>query len=51
MFIGMGLLDDPNGVKLTEEVFVDEMPDGYAFAGNTKKMTGAEVFAQFAPEA
>lgn len=50
MFIGMGLLDQPNGVTLTEEIFYDEKPDGYAFAGNTKKMTGAEVIAQFAPD-
>ncbi|MEL7256970.1 MAG: GFA family protein [Pseudomonadota bacterium] len=49
MHIGLGMLDKPNGIVLTEEIFVDEKPDGYAFAGDTKKMTGAEVFAMFAP--
>ncbi|WP_422030706.1 GFA family protein [Roseovarius sp.] len=49
MFVCLGLLDDPSGVTLTEEVFYDEKPAGYAFAGDTHKMTGAEVIAQFAP--
>ena len=47
--IGLGTLDQPNGIPLTGEIFIDEKPDGYAFAGDTHKMTGAEVFAQFAP--
>ncbi|WP_317057033.1 GFA family protein [Roseovarius rhodophyticola] len=49
MHIGLGLLDKPDGIIMTEEIFVDEKPDGYAFAGDTKKMTGAEVFAMYAP--
>ncbi len=49
MHIGLGILDKPNGITMTEEIFVDEKPDGYAFAGDTKKMTGAEVFAMYAP--
>ncbi len=47
--IGLGTVDQPNGIPLTGEIFIDEKPDGYAFAGDTNKMTGAEVFAQFAP--
>ncbi|MEQ8896297.1 MAG: GFA family protein [Roseovarius sp.] len=47
MFVCLGLLDDPSGVTLTEEVFIDEKPAGYAFAGDTRKMTGAELIAQF----
>ena len=50
MHFGLGSLDAADGVALTEEIFVDEKPDGYAFAGDTHKMTGAEVFAQFAPQ-
>lgn len=46
---GLGALDDANGIALTDEIFIDEKPDGYAFAGETRKMTGAEVFAMFAP--
>ncbi len=47
--IGLGTLDDPSGVNLTGEIFIDKKPQGYAFAGDTHKMTGAEVFAMFAP--
>lgn len=48
--IGMGALDDPSGVTLTEEIFTDAKPKGYAFAGELKGMTGAEVFAMFSDE-
>ena len=49
LHLGIGLLDQTEGINLTEEIFIDEKPDGYAFAGDTHKMTGAEVFALFAP--
>ena len=35
---------------LASEIFIDEKPGFYAFANQTHKMTGAEVFAQFAPQ-
>nr|WP_309501388.1 GFA family protein [uncultured Roseovarius sp.] len=47
--VGIGTLDNPNGIALTEEIFIDEKPDGYSFSQHTKTMTGAEVFAMFAP--
>lgn len=37
--------------RLTEEIFIDEKPAFYALANDTEKMTGAEVFAKFAPPA
>ncbi len=46
---GLGSLDDPAGMIMDEEIFIDEKPDAYSFAGETQKMTGAEVFALFAP--
>ena len=46
---GLGTLDDADGIPLSQEIFIDEKPDGYCFAGETQKMTGAEVFAMFAP--
>ena len=49
LHIGLGVLDNSNGIVMTEEIFIDEKPDGYAFAGETRKMTGAEIFAMFAP--
>ncbi|WP_204112751.1 GFA family protein [Shimia biformata] len=51
LHIGLGTLDDPDGVLLTGEIFVDRKPDGYAFQGETHKMTEAEVFAMYAPSA
>ena len=47
--IPIGLLEDGESWKFTEQIFVDEQPAYYAFANETKNMTGAEVFAQFAP--
>lgn len=46
---GLGLLDNPDELSLTEEIFIDEKPTVYSFANDTKKMTGAEIFALFAP--
>ncbi len=43
-------LDDQSGLKFTCQVFIDEKPDWYAFANETRNMTGAELFAMFAPE-
>ncbi|MEJ8474323.1 GFA family protein [Roseibium algae] len=42
--------DDPSQFKFTSEIFVDEQPANYAFANDTKRMTGPEVFALYAPE-
>ena len=42
--------EDANDFRLVSEVFIDEKPEGYAFAGNHKKMTGAEVIAAFMKE-
>ena len=43
-----GTLDDLSGLTLKTEIYIDHKPDGYAFAGGTKKMTEAEVVAAFA---
>ena len=45
-----GLLGDQAAWEFTTEIFIDEQPDYYAFANDTKKMTGAEVFAALAPD-
>lgn len=47
-FVPVGLFDDGTW-KLEQQIFVDEKPDFYAFANATRNLTGAEVFAQFAP--
>lgn len=46
--IGMGTLDNTDGVTVTEEIFTDLKPEGYAFDGDLKGMTEAEVMAMFA---
>jgi hypothetical protein len=48
-FIPAGLLDDSENLILDHQIFIDEKPAYYSFANETKNMTGAEVFAQFAP--
>jgi len=45
--LAAGTLDDLEGVPLTTEIYIDNKPSGYAFAGDTKKMTEADVIAAF----
>ncbi len=44
-----GILDDQDSLALTIQIFIDEKPKFYEFANETKTMTGAEVFALYAP--
>lgn len=50
--IPAGLLDDVEGLDLTQQIFIDQKPAYYEFANATRNLTGAEVFAEFgaAPE-
>ncbi len=48
-FLFAGTLDDQSGLTLQTQIFVEEKPDWYDFANDTKMMTGAEVFAMQAP--
>ena len=43
--------DDRADYALTSQVFIDEKPAYYEFANHTHNMTGAELFAAFAPPA
>lgn len=47
--IPVGLFDDDNGIEFKREVFIDEKPHYYEFSNETQKLTGEELFAQFAP--
>jgi len=49
--VSAGALEESDGLVLTHEIFVDEKPSFYDFANDTERMTGAEVFAKFAPGA
>ena len=44
-------IDDRSGLTFTSQIFIDDKPAYYDFANKTHNMTGAEVFAAFAPKA
>ena len=46
-----GSFDMPKGLKITEHYFIDEKPDYYDVTDDAPKLTGAEVFAKYAPDA
>ena len=45
--ISLGCIDQPDGIPVTEEIFSDKRPDGYAFAGDLPGKTEAEMMALF----
>jgi hypothetical protein len=45
--VPIGLFDAELDVRFTSQVFIDEKPAYYAFANETKNMTGAEIFAMY----
>lgn len=47
LFMAAGLFGDLDGFVFDHEVFIDEKPAFYAFANQTKQLTGKEVFALF----
>lgn len=46
-----GLFDNQDSLAFTNQIFIDEKPSFYDFANDTKNLTGAEVFAMYAPPA
>lgn len=46
--VGVGTLDDTDGLSLTEQLFIDIKPDAYSFVQKTHDLTAAEVEAFFA---
>lgn len=47
--IPAGALDRQDDLRLTSQIFIDDKPGYYDFANETRKLTGEEVFALFAP--
>ncbi|MDH3668199.1 MAG: GFA family protein [Paracoccaceae bacterium] len=43
-YVTAGVFDDPSGFWLASQIFIDEKPDYYDFANETKMLTGEEVF-------
>jgi hypothetical protein len=48
--LSAGLLDDQSDLTLTSQVFIDEKPNYYTFANQTRTRTGAELVARPADE-
>lgn len=44
--VSLQAFDDQSGFVLAEEIFVDDKPATYAFANDTRKLTGEEFFAR-----
>ena len=49
--VSVEAFDDRSSFAFTSQIFIDEKPSYYEFANKTHTMTGAEVFAAFAPQA
>ncbi len=47
--LATGSFDDQSALAMSHQIFIEEKPEWYAFANKTHNMTGAEVFAAFAP--
>jgi hypothetical protein len=44
-YLWLGAFDDPSPFRLAGEIYVDEKPAGYAFAGDHPRLTGAQFLA------
>jgi hypothetical protein len=45
--VALGSLDETADFTFLEEIFIEEKPSLYAFAGERPRLTGAEVWARF----
>jgi len=48
--IPAGIFDNDEKFVFDHQIFIDEKPAYYCFSNDTQNMTGAEVFAKYAPE-
>jgi hypothetical protein len=48
-YMPVGIFEETEGLIFESQIFIDEKPEYYCFANETKNMTGAEVLEQFAP--
>lgn len=48
--VPVGLIDDANGLVLQREIFIDQKPDSFNFAGNHRRLTEAETLALYGLE-
>ncbi len=45
--VGLGTINEADDLMLTGEIYIDKKPSGYALAGDTHKMTEADVMKMF----
>lgn len=45
-----GIFQDVKDFRIGSQIFIDEKPDYYELANETPKLTGEQVFAQFAKQ-
>lgn len=45
--VALGLFDDPSGLPLQREIFIDQKPDNYALSGDHPRLTRTETFALY----
>lgn len=45
--MGVGILDETEGLEFDHQFFIDKKPDYYAFAGETNDLTEAEFMNKF----
>ena len=43
--MSVGAFDDQSPFRLASEIYIDDKPPGYDFAGDHPRMTGAEFMA------
>lgn len=48
--IPAGLFDHDEDFRFDHQIFIDEKPPYYTFANETEEMTGADMFAKYAPK-
>jgi hypothetical protein len=48
-YIPVGIFDNSKDFVFDLQVFIEEKPEYYSFANETKNMTGSELFAMFPP--
>ena len=49
-WLALGLFDDPDGLQLASEIYIDQKPDGFAYAGTGRQlMTRQQCIDAYAP--
>ena len=47
--VSVALFEDDDDLVFKQQVFIEEKPAFYTFANKTEDLTGAEIFAKYAP--